>query len=219
MSRPSTPHARLAGLLRAGACLALAATSIACGDPVIDAQIEALGGEAEGVEPGQYHRPGQPCALCHAEYPGQEPFMAVAGTVFADPVSFLPVEGAEVIIYDAVGQIFRKTTNCIGNFHWTRDEADVQFPIAVEVRCPTYDADGAPKTDPTGKTIFKVKAMGSWVSRDRSCAGCHSLTGRTLDSTGWIYCNTEQEAATNPYPAIPEDCPGKPPREKGASSE
>ncbi len=205
--------------LGAGAVLALGLVLGGCGNPVIDAEIEALGGEAEGVAPGEFHRPGQPCALCHNDYPGEDPLMAVAGTVFADPVSFHPVEGAEVILYDAVGQIFRKETNCIGNFFWTRDEADPQFPFAVEVRCPTYNTDGTPKTDPTGKPIFKVKAMGSWVSRDRSCAGCHSLTGRQLDSTGWIYCNTQQEAATNPYPPIAETCAGKPPRQKGAASE
>src|SRR5690606_33596927 len=84
------------------ALAALGAT--ACGDPVLDARIEALGGEVDGVEPGEFHRPGQPCVLCHGKYGGEEPEMSVGGTIFAIPTTpdneneVIPVEGVKVLL-------------------------------------------------------------------------------------------------------------------------
>ena len=69
--------------------------------------------------------------------------------------------------------------------------------------------------------------MGSWISRDGSCASCHSLYGHdaTLDpagtplyydSAGWIYCNGSGDGATaadtNFFPEFDEGlCVGRPP--------
>jgi hypothetical protein len=43
------------------------------------------------------------------------------------------------------------------------------------------------------------------------------LQGKKVDSTGWIFCNTPEEASSNPYPVPGLDCPGKPPKESGGA--
>jgi uncharacterized membrane protein YgcG len=210
---------RTVALVAALAAVALAATvGAACNNPAVDARIEALGGETEGVEPSEYHRPGQPCTYCHGVYGGASPEIVVGGTVFADQVSFVPVEGATVVLYDAVGDVYELETNCIGNFYLERNEKVPQFPLAAEVRCPTYSPSGKPKLDADDQPVTKVRTMNSWISRDGSCASCHSLQGKTVDSTGWIFCNTPEEAFSNPYPIPGPDCPGKPPKEAGGGS-
>ncbi len=180
-------------------------SSASCTNPVADVQIESFGGELPDVAPSEYHRPGQPCVLCHGVYGGASPELALGGTVFADQRSFLPVEGAEVVIYDAVGDVYTMTSNCIGNFYLPADGDVPQFPLAAEIRCPTYDASG---NKLEGQ---KTRTMNSWISRDGSCAGCHSLRGTQVDSTGWLFCNDPSEIETNVYPPVPEDCPGVPP--------
>ena len=51
-------------LVLGGTCLA-ASLVWACGDPVHDARVAALGDERPGVPAGPNHRPGQPCLACH----------------------------------------------------------------------------------------------------------------------------------------------------------
>lgn len=216
----------------------------ACANPVIDAQIEALGGEQANVEEGPFHRPGQPCLLCHGPYFGAPEF-SVAGTIFADQKGayFKTVEDVEVVLTDAIGESRTKVTNCIGNFYFFKDEWDPQFPLAAEIRYPVYDPNTGEKmmetvtgSDglPTERTVRKVKAMGSWISRDGSCASCHSLYGHGptvdpagaplyYDSAGWIYCNGAGDgvsaADTNFFPDIgPDNCAGVPPNSGGTST-
>ncbi len=188
---------------------ALLASAAGCGNPVTDNAIEAWGGELPDVPAGEHHRPGQPCVLCHSVAGGASPEMVLGGTVFADQQSFVPVEGAKVIVFDSVGDRFEMTTNCIGNFYLPRDDRAPLFPLAVEVHCPTYDASGE-KLE-----VEKVVSMNSWISRDGSCATCHALTGVSDRSTGWVYCNGPDEIASNPYPPVSDDCPGKPPQSEG----
>ncbi|NUP12125.1 MAG: hypothetical protein HOW73_39265 [Polyangiaceae bacterium] len=178
-----------------------------CGNPIADDQIEFWGDELPNVPASEHHRPGQPCVLCHGVYGGAAPEMVLGGTIFADQYSFTPVEGAEVVVYDAVGDVYTMTSNCIGNFFMEKEGNLPQFPLAVEVRCPTYDSAGN-KLEST-----KIRSMNSWISRDGSCATCHSLRGTQVDSTGWIFCNDPTEIQSNPYPAVPSSCPGEPPKE------
>jgi hypothetical protein len=192
---------------------ALALTLTACGNPVVDRAIEEWGGEVEGVEPSEYHRPGQPCVLCHSVAGGASPRLALGGTVFADQRSFLPVEGVRVNVYDAVGELYTMESNCVGNFFLEYGERVPQFPLAVEILCPLYAPDGSPR-----EGEVKVVSMNSWISRDGSCASCHSLRGTEVDSTGWIFCNDPGAIETNPYPDMPADCPGVPPLEAGSSA-
>lgn len=193
------------GALCSAVCALLLAAG--CGNPVTDDQIEAWGDELAEVPAGEHHRPGQPCVLCHSVAGGASPELVLGGTIFADQRSFLPVEGAEVVVYDAVGDVYTMTSNCIGNFYLPNEGLIPQFPLAVEVRCPKYDAAGN-KLETT-----KIRSMNSWISRDGSCATCHSLRGTQNDSTGWIFCNDETEILSNPYPPVAESCPGVPPQE------
>jgi hypothetical protein len=232
MSRSSTSRAR--SRARHVACgaivLAVAAglgASGGCGNPAVDDKIATLGGEQQGVPKGPYHRPGQPCVLCHSKYYGAKPEMSVGGTVFADLKQFLSVENVDVVLTDAVGDTRTATTNCIGNFFITKDSWDPQFPIAAEIRYPVYEADGTVKKDDQQQIVRKVKAMGSWINRDGSCASCHTLYGRVpavdqsgapiwYDSTGWIYCAGPDETAT--FPALAPTCPGKEPHDASQTS-
>ncbi len=206
-------------VLTLGLATALAAS---CGNPVVDDKIAALGGEQPGVAQGAFHRPGQPCLLCHSKYYGAKPEFAVAGTVFADLKSFNTVENVDVVLTDAIGDTHTATTNCIGNFFITTDTWNPQFPIAAEIRYPVYDAQGEMTKDDQGNPIRKVKAMGSYINRDGSCASCHTLYGRGAaidqsmnpvwyDSTGWIYCNGPDDTAI--FPKVSATCTGKPPND------
>ncbi|MFO0552169.1 MAG: hypothetical protein U0271_27530 [Polyangiaceae bacterium] len=208
MNLPSRVQA-LRSVAALGACALTMLSVYGCFNPVADEQIEALGGELANVPPSEYHRPGQPCVVCHGVYGGESPSMVLGGTVFADQRSFLPVEGAEVVIYDSVGDVYTMTSNCIGNFWLERGDKIPQFPLAAEIRCPTYDANGNPLEG------VKVRSMNSWISRDGSCATCHSLRGTQVDSTGWLFCNDPDERSTNVYPPVAEECPGEPPKVAG----
>ncbi len=201
--------ARVLGQLRRGAT-ALFVALAGCNNPVIDAQIEALGGESPDTPAGPFHRPGQPCVLCHGVYYGADPQLVIGGTVFRDRQTLMPVENAKVVLYDSVGDIYEMTTNCNGNFMREHGELDPQFPLYAEIYCPVYGPDGAVLTDAQGNPQLKVKAMSSWISRDGSCAGCHTLKGRATDSVGWVVCN--EEGDTNPIPDQRADCEGKPPK-------
>lgn len=203
------------------ACVTLAATAAiaaaGCGNPAADTRIEALGGENPNVPASEHHRPGQPCVLCHSVYEGASPEMSIGGTVFADQSSLLPVEGVQVVLTDTRGISKTVVTNCVGNFFveagtWDDRYPDPQFPLAADIRCPTYDPEtGEPILDAvTGEPVVRVKSMGSVISRDGSCATCHDMyKAATLDSTGIIYCNAPGEV--NPFPPMREDCPGEAP--------
>lgn len=99
-------HARRTMSLACAAVMfAAAAVSVttvgACGNPVTDDAIEFWGDEDPAVPASEFHRPGQPCVLCHSTAGGASPKLVLGGTIFADQRSFLPVEGAEVVVYDA----------------------------------------------------------------------------------------------------------------------
>jgi hypothetical protein len=189
---------------------------VACDNPIVDTKIEALGGESPDTPVGEYHRPGQPCVLCHGEYFGASPRLVIGGTVFRDRQTLQPAEGVRVVLYDAVGDIYEMTTNCNGNFMRETGEKDPQFPLYAEIYCPVYGPDGTVLTDDAGAPQTKVKSMASWISRDGSCAGCHTLRGRDYDSVGWIVCNEADD--TNPIPDQRADCPGKPPKTASGES-
>lgn len=190
--------------------IALSLALAGCTNPIVDAKIEALGGESPDTPVGEFHRPGQPCVLCHSTYYGSDPELVIGGTVFRDRQTLMPVENAKVVLYDSVGDVFEMTTNCNGNFMREKGDRDPQFPLYAEIYCPVYGPDGTVLLDGSGNPQTKVKAMSSWISRDGSCAGCHTLRGRAVDSVGWVVCN--EEGDTNPIPDQRADCEGKPPK-------
>ena len=141
----------------------LAAASIApgcggfdpLGDPVQDAEREALGPEDPNVPEGPLHRAGQPCAVCHREG-DEEPAFAFAGTVYRDPIETIAVADAMVVLTDAAGRTFMTTTNCVGNFYVKTGEFQATPPVWASVQ----------------RIDFPWK-MESPIHREASCAKCH----------------------------------------------
>jgi len=172
-----------------------------CGNRAIDVKIEALGPELQGVEEGEYHRPGQPCLLCHDEYGGKEPRMVVGGTIFGTPAVSqtyvpgqpddtmpIPAEGALVTITDSLGKVITKETNCIGNF-WVEAKDALAFPLHAEIECKPGGGTGCSTTDFSDGCDRQV--MTTRISRDGSCGGCH-VGNRDQGSPGWVYCSQSQ---------------------------
>lgn len=168
--------------LRLAALLAIATFAASCTDPVRDAAIERLGGEAGGVSEGPEHRPGQPCVLCHSEGgPASSAPFAIAGTIFEtkDPRS-KGAENVNVFFIDASSAQRTYTTNAAGNFYIPESEwADLTFPFKV----------GIVKNG-------KIVEMRTTVNREGSCNFCHkpnpgspySLKGDdTRESVGQVY--------------------------------
>jgi hypothetical protein len=177
--------------------LAIAASLLAasCGNPAVDVRITALGEEKEGVEPGQHHRPGQPCVLCHSTYGGAEPIMTVAGTIYAAPApagAAIPVEGAVVQLIDGFGNKSPvATTNCAGNFWLTEEQWNPGFPLLVEIVCTK---DGGSEVRQT---------MATRIARDGSCAGCHYDSEPNQGTPGRVYCSSSPTGFPEPV-----GCPG-----------
>ena len=173
----------------------------ACANPAVEARIEALGEEPNpDLQDFQYHRPGQPCVLCHGEYEEEEPIMSLGGTIYQRLDDAMPVDGAKVIVYDSSGDPPRTaTTNCVGNFWFAKEDYDPLFPVHVEVRYPL--ADGTERLTP----------MNSRIGRDGSCASCHVIVGdklHTQSSPGRVFCTEDPTLFIKP---VRTDCPVPPP--------
>lgn len=188
-------------VLLGGALCAIAALSSGCANPVQDARIDLLGPEAPGVEESDIHRPGQPCLLCHGPYKGAEPEMTVAGTIYGyswdgahakdDPI---PVAGVTIEISDSFGTSppAAPKTNCAGNFYLTTKEWNPSYPLRVAIR---YPVEG----EPDGERV----SMGTRISRDGLCNGCH-VGKPNQGSPGWVYCT--QRGADAPVFEPPDPC-------------
>jgi hypothetical protein len=160
-----------------GTCL-VAALAWACGDPVHDARVTALGGEKGGVPTGPTHRAGQPCLTCHGGNGPSSLELSVAGTVYQTAaLDSPPLAGATVTIYDATqladgGAPRTVITNAAGNFFIPRSSWTPFYPLHdIAVAYPGVDT-------PT--------MMHTNVGRDGACATCHfDPTGP--DSHGHVY--------------------------------
>jgi hypothetical protein len=149
----------------AGAALLAAAVAWSCGDPVHDAQVDALGPEASGVPTGPTHRPGKPCLTCHGGQGPSSTELSVAGTIYQTAaVDSPPLSGATVTIFDATqqpdgGAPHTVVTNAAGNFFIKRSEWAPFFPLHdISVGYPGVSS-------PT--------LMHTNVGRDGSCGSCH----------------------------------------------
>jgi hypothetical protein len=152
--------------------LAGAIALAACVDETHELQIQALGGETPGVSPGPLHRPGQPCLVCHGEAGPSSHEFVMAGTVFAVQGQSDPAPGVQVVIEDVTGSFFGITTNEAGNFYITTDQWSPTLPALVTIS--------------KGQSF---QQMNTHISRDGSCADCHTETpGPT--SAGPVYLNT-----------------------------
>lgn len=171
-------------LLTLPALAALAAFTMlgtACGDPVHDDLVSALGPEDSKVPIGPLHRSGQPCMACHGGRGPAKSSFSMAGTVYniPDPATKAPLAGVIVNLKDSVAFLdanskgFNATTNTAGNFFLHSDEYVPAYPVHVVLTHPS-----APPN--SGKTMY------SHVGRDGSCAGCHHDPVGT-ESPGHIY--------------------------------
>jgi len=187
------PHALFVVL-----CAALAS---GCANPIQDALIEQLGPEDPAVPESDIHRPGQPCLLCHGPYKGAEPEMSVAGTIYgyswdaahakSEPI---PVKDVIIEISDAFGTspAVAPKTNCAGNFYLTKEDWNPSFPLRVAIRYPVPGEENGERV-----------SMGTRISRDGSCNGCHE--GKpNQGSPGWVYCTQRGSGAPDFQP--PDAC-------------
>ncbi|HSQ67645.1 MAG TPA: hypothetical protein VLM85_30755 [Polyangiaceae bacterium] len=167
--------------------------AVACGDPVTDGAINALGGELPNVPVGEYHRAGQPCVDCHSPSgPASGSPFSVAGTIFAQPSNPTGVDQATIAMTDTTGSKFTVTTNCVGNFFVKRADWDPSFPIFVRVY-----KNGLART------------MQGQIGRERSCANCHKdpqTAYEALSAVGHIYMYLDGDT---PPPAS-SNCPVSP---------
>lgn len=164
----------------------------ACGDPVYDGQIKALGDEQPNVPQGEFHRAGQPCELCHSSGgPASDNPFSVAGTVFAQQSTAIGVDSVTVAMTDTSGSSYVTKTNCVGNFFVRPNQWDPAFPILVRI----YRDD-------------RSRTMQGQIGRERSCANCHKdpfSSYERLSSVGHVYLYSPDDAV----PA-PPSCPVNP---------
>ncbi|MRG96781.1 hypothetical protein [Polyangium spumosum] len=173
---------------------------LGCGNRAVDERITQLGEEDPNVPVGEFHRPGQPCVLCHGEYLRENPIMSVGGTIYAYPTKTreekpLPVEGVKVKLTDSFGEQFEVSTNCAGNFFIEKEAWNPAFPLRAEIEYPV----------PGELESTKRVVMSTRISRDGSCAGCHT-DNPTQGSPGWVYCAETQ--TDPPFPPQSPSCAG-----------
>jgi hypothetical protein len=157
---------------RAQAWLTGLALASACGDPVHEARIAALGAEDPNVVPGALHRPGQPCLACHdGTQLGAERY-SFAGTLYAQRGAPDVAPDVSVELVDSRGVQARARSNCAGNFFVTPGEFEPLFPVWVSLRMAGYVID-----------------MQSPIERDGSCASCHAATA-SQSQTDAVYLYT-----------------------------
>ena len=105
--------------------------------------------------------PGGDCIDCHADR-REGPTFRFAGTVFTnydEPIDCNGVQGAEVEVTDANGDVWTMTTNAAGNFFLEVRNADPVFPITALVR--TVDGE---------RVMITPQSTGD-------CASCHTVDG------------------------------------------
>jgi hypothetical protein len=154
------------------AWLAAAAWLSACGDPVHEARIAALGPEDPAVAPGALHRPGQPCLACHDGAQSEAARYTIAGTVYLQRDAREAAPAVGVTLVDSRGRRFQARTNCAGNFFVRPGEFDPLFPVWTSLQLDDYVID-----------------MQSPIGRDGSCASCH-VASPSQSATDAVYLYT-----------------------------
>ncbi len=161
-----------------GVVTALAAAT-ACGDPVHDLRVEALGPEAPDVPPGPNHRPGQPCVTCHESAGPGKPAFRFGGTIYAVKGQTAGLGGVTIHLVDATGATLDATTNSVGNFYIAESSWNPVMPVHVSLEYQAQKAE-----------------MSTHIGRNGSCGDCHfDPPGKA--SPGRVY-----------LVADPEDLPG-----------
>lgn len=147
------PRALLPTLLAS----ALAAVAAACGSPVHDDAVAAMGEDPTGEEHGPLHRAGQSCLVCHGWLGPVSPEFSVAGTVFKALDDRTGAAGVQVYLTSANGEEIYVTTNSAGNFYVRASKWKPTYPMKVRIVYGGVE-----------------NRMLSHVGRDGSCGDCHS---------------------------------------------
>jgi hypothetical protein len=183
-------------------------------DPVHRAGVNNLGDENSEQYPveSEWHRPGEPCALCHSkDGPADEEFV-LGGTVFWGPDRYdRRVDQAYVRIGGPEKTTKCFVTNCNGNFFVRPDDyKNLKFPLLVSVERVVNP--GGPNKALDEKSIA-VRRMSGHIGREPSCATCHILGLRDFGSPGQIRLFDTEAAVDAANPPIPRDCPNDQPRQ------
>lgn len=200
------PLSRRSRLLAGAALVAAASAATSCRlDPVHSSAVSILGPEDDTLYPpeSEYHRPGEPCALCHSDKGPADRKFVLGGTVFWGPDDYgARVDNAYVRILDANKTKRCFVTNCNGNFYVdAKDFSKITFPILVSVE-RTVD----PGND---ESTLAIRRMSGHIGREASCATCHIQGLRDFASPGQIRLfNSDQEFRDKGIPLV--DCPPPP---------
>lgn len=109
------------------------------------------------------HNAGEDCGICHTPggKAGSLPF-TMGGTVYADRMGRVPLEGAEVILQDVAGNVLSMTTNKVGNFWTSAPLASNPHAVASHsgVTHELYGEDGGVfvPADPADSRTWQYKA-------------------------------------------------------------
>ncbi|HUS68078.1 MAG TPA: hypothetical protein VMZ28_26275 [Kofleriaceae bacterium] len=135
---------------------------------------DALGPEADGVEQGPLHRPGQPCLVCHGEdYTRGGVVFALAGTIYREAPDRTGERDASVVMTDADGREFTARTNAAGTFFVEVDTA-LSAPQQREEGRLDIDFDPTfPITVEVARGDAPARHMRSAIYREGSCSACH----------------------------------------------
>jgi hypothetical protein len=180
-------------------------------DPVHRAGVNNLGDEQPDLYPPEspYHRPGEPCALCHSAAGPADTQFVLAGTIFWGPDRYdRRVDKAYVRIGGPEKTTKCFVTNCNGNFYVrSEDYKNLKFPLLVSVeRVINPQGPG-----PDAEKSIRVRRMSSHIGREASCATCHILGLRDFGSPGQIRLYDTESEVDVAKPPIPQFCPNDDP--------
>jgi hypothetical protein len=207
--------------LRIGAALGVFAGVVMVGslgsscnlDPVHRAGVNNLGAEQGNLYPpeSEYHRPGEPCALCHSKAGPASSEFVLGGTIFWGPDRYdRRVDQAYVRIGgpDKTTRCF--VTNCNGNFFVRpEDYKNLKFPLLVSVERVNNPGGKGPNDE---KSI-RVRRMSSHIGREASCSTCHILGLRDFGSPGQIRMYDTESEVDVAKPPVAASCPNDLPRQ------
>ena len=200
------------------ALLGMAGLGSSCNlNPVHRAGVNNLGPERDDLYPpeSEFHRPGEPCALCHSKEGPADSEFVLAGTVFwwddANDVQNRSyndrVDQAYVRVLDANKTRKCFVTNCNGNFFVRpEDFPRITFPLLVSV-----ERTKQPGTNENES--IAIRRMTGHIGREPSCAICHIQGIRDFASPDQIrlFDSEQQFKDANvkiaACPPLPEDPP------------
>jgi hypothetical protein len=182
-------------------------------DPVHRAGVNNLGKENSSQYPpeSEYHRPGEPCSLCHSKEGPASTEYVLSGTVFWGPDRYDRRVDQAYVRFLGPGQKTKCfVTNCNGNFFVTADAyRNLQFPLLVSVERVNLPGGKGPADEKS----FAFRRMAGHIGREASCATCHILGLRDFGSPGQIRLFDTEAAVDAARVPIPQSCPNEAPRQ------